>query len=204
MLISLRSISSIIPFDFLEESLVNINGFLEILFGYLKYILGGILIIIGVLTLLSLRGRFFLERLRYKNEEDLSNNPLTIPRLVIGSFYVLFATGIIFDWFTYFLIIVLDPLPDRFLFSFIPFTGIANPFGINSLYDIRQTPIPYEKTIYYSIAIGSFIALLDIVISIWQMSVRDHINEKKTILALIGGLFVGMMTGFTAYLPLFL
>jgi len=118
--------------------------------------------------------------------------------------YIIFATGIIFDWFTYFLIIVLDPLPDRFVFLYIPFTGIRDPFGINSIYDIQLTPIAFEKTLYYAIAIGSFIALLDIIISVWQIAVRDHINEKKTVIALIGGLTIGMMTGFTTCLPLFL
>ena len=201
---SVLSICSLIQFDFLEEYLGNINSFLEILFGYLKYIFGGILIVIGLLTLFSLRGKFFLERLRYKKEEDLQNNPLTIPRIFIGTFYIIFATGIIFDWFTYFLIIVLDPLPDRFLFIYIPFTGISNPFGMNSFSDIQQSPIILEKTIYYGIALVSFIALLDILISIWQLSVRDHINEKKTILALMGGLAMGILTGFTTCLPLFL
>ena len=191
-------------FSLLEEYLVGVNLFLEILFGYLKYIFGGILLIIGFLTLLSLRGKYFLERLRYSKEEDLSHNPLTKPRLIIGSFYIIFATGIIFDWFTHFLIIVLDPLPDRFIFFFIELTGITRPFGINFVADINQTTIPFEKTLYYGVAIGSFVALLDIVISIWQMSVRDNIDEKKTIFALIGGLAIGMMTGFTTCLPLFL
>jgi hypothetical protein len=195
-----------IDFDFqlLEEYLVNINWFLEILFGYLKYILGGVLIIIGLLTLFSLRGKYFLERLRYSKEETLLHSPLTKPRLIIGTFYLIFATGIIFDWFTKFLIIVLDPLPDRFLLIYIQFTGISDPFGINFMSDIKQSPIVYERTIYYGIAIGSFVALLDIVISIWQMSVRDNIEEKKTIIALIGGLAMGMMMGFTTCLPLFL
>ena len=193
-----------IDFGGLEEYFVTINFILEVVFGYLKYIFGGILLIIGVLTLFSLRGRYFLERLRYNQEEDLAHNPLTKPRLAIGIFYIIFATGIIFDWFTYFLIIVLDPLPDRFIFMYFQFIGIEDPFGVNFLSDIRQTTMTIEKTIYYLGAIGSFIALLAIVMSIWQMSVRDKINEIKTIATLISGLIVGMLTGFTTCLPLFL
>jgi len=177
-----------IDFGGIEEYFVTINFILEVVFGYLKYILGGILLIIGVLTLFSLRGRYFLERLRYNQEEDLAHNPLTKPRLAIGIFYIIFATGIIFDWFTYFLIIVLDPLPDRFIFVYFQFIGIEDPFGVNFLSDISQTIMTIEKTIYYLGAIGSFIALLAIVISIWQMSVRDKINEIKTITTLISGL----------------
>jgi len=191
-----------IELGFIEQYFVAINLILEIVFGYLKYIFGAILIIIGVLTLLSLRGKYFLERLRYNQEEDLCHNPLTKPRIAIGIFYIIFATGIIFDWFTYFLIIVLDPLPDRFIFVYFQFIGIQDPFGVNFLSDINQTTITFEKTIYYLGAIGSFVGLLAIVISMWQMAVRDKINEIKTITSLISGLIIGTLTGFTTCLPL--
>ncbi|GAH64186.1 unnamed protein product, partial [marine sediment metagenome] len=65
-----------------------------------------------------------MERLRYNQEEKLADSPLTKPRIFLGSFYIVFAFGILFNWFTYFLIIVLDPLPDRFIFNYIEFAGI--------------------------------------------------------------------------------
>jgi len=91
------------------------NSFIELLFGYLKYVFFGILLIIGILTLFSLRGKYFLERIRYSKEQKLSDNPMTKPRLVLGSLYIVFAFGILLDWFTYFLLVVFDPLPDRYL-----------------------------------------------------------------------------------------
>lgn len=188
----------------IDEVCSNINGFLEVLFGYLKYIFFAILLVIGLLTLFSLRGKYFLERLRYSQEEKLTDNPLTKPRIVISTVYLVIAFGVLFDWFTYFLIIILDPLPDRFLFVFIQLSGITDPFGLNIVADINQATRPFEATIYYAVAIVSFIALLDILISIWQMSVRDNINEKKAIFALVGGIILGMLTGFTTCLPLFL
>jgi hypothetical protein len=188
----------------LDDVCSNINGFLEVFFGYLKYIFFTILLAIGLLTLFSLRGKYFLERLRYNKEEKLTDNPLTKPRIIISSVYLVIAFGVLFDWFTYFLIIILDPLPDRFLFVFIQLSGITDPFGLNVVADINQTTRPFEATIYYAVAMISFIALLDILISIWQMAVRDNINEKKAILALMGGIILGMLTGFTTCLPLFL
>jgi hypothetical protein len=188
----------------LDDIFSNVNGFLEIFFGYLKHVFFAILLAIGLLTLFSLRGKYFLERLRYSKEEQLTDNPLTKPRIIISSVYLVIAFGGLFDWFTYFLIIILDPLPDRFLFVFIQLSGITNPFGLNFVADINQATRPFETTIYYTIAIASFIALLDILISIWQMSVRDNINEKKAIFALMGGFILGMLTGFTTCLPLFL
>jgi len=209
MIISLTSSFSLISLlpglnPILDEVFSNVNGFLEVFFGYLKYIFFAILLTIGVLTLFSLRGKYFLERLRYSKEEKLTDNPLTKPRIIISSVYLVIAFGVLFDWFTYFLIIILDPLPDRFVFVFIQLSGITDPFGLNIVADINHATRPFEATIYYAVAIASFIALLDILISIWQMSVRDNIDEKKAIIALMGGIILGMLTGFTTCLPLFL
>jgi len=54
-----------------------------------------------------LRGKYILERIRYSKEEKLADNPMTKPRLILGTFYLIFAFGILLDWFTYFLMVVL-------------------------------------------------------------------------------------------------
>ncbi len=100
---------------------IEINSFIELVFGYIKYVFFGILLIIGILTLLSLRGKYFFERIRYSEEKKLADNPMTKPRLILGSLYIVFAFGILLDWFTYFLLVVLDLLPDRLIFNFIVF-----------------------------------------------------------------------------------
>ena len=61
----------------IDNSFITFNSFVELLFGYFKYIFFGILLIIGILTLLSLRGTYFLERIRYSKEEKLKDNPMT-------------------------------------------------------------------------------------------------------------------------------
>ena len=181
-----------------------INSFIELLFGYLKYVFFGLLLIIGILTLFSLRGKYILERIRYSKEEKLANNPMTKPRLVLGSLYVVFAFGILLDWFTYFLLVVLDPLPDRLIFNFISLSGIVNPFALNNISDISKVVYPYEKTIYYGFAILSFLALLTIVISLWQIINKEGTITKKSIVSLISGVVMGILAGFTTCLPLFL
>ena len=188
----------------LEGVLAVLNNFFELAFTYMKYIFVGILLIIGILTLLSLRGRFFLERLRYSKEEKLANNPLTTPRLVIGSLYIIFALGILFNWFTYLLIIILDPLPDRYIFVFVKFTGAVDPYYLNRISNLHLAEFEWEKSIYYGSATLSFIAILDIMISIWQIVNGGGQNVKKSVLMLIGGILMGMMVGFTTCLPLFL
>ena len=187
-----------------DDLFIEINSFIELLFGYLKYVFFGILLIIGILTLFSLRGKYFLERIRYSKEQKLSDNPMTKPRLVLGSLYILFAFGILLDWFTYFLLVVFDPLPDRLIFNFISLSGIIDPFALNNISDISKAVYPYEKTIYYAVAIVSFMALLTIVISLWQIINKEGTITKKSIISLITGIVTGLLAGFTTCLPLFL
>ena len=162
-----------------DELFIEINSFIELVFGYMKYVFFGLLLIIGILTLLSLRGKYFLERIRYSKEEKLANNPMTKPRLILGAFYIVFAFGILLDWFTYFLLAVLDPLPDRFNFNFISLSGIIDPFALNKVSDISKAVYPYEITIYYGVAIVSFMALLTITISLWQIINKEGTNAKN-------------------------
>ena len=187
-----------------DELFIEINSFIELVFGYMKYVFFGILLIIGILTLLSLRGKYFFERIRYSKEEKLADNPMTKPRLILGAFYIIFAFGILLDWFTYFLLAVLDPLPDRFIFNFISLSGIIDPFALNNISDISKAVYPYEITIYYGVAIVSFMALLTITISLWQIINKEGTNTKKSIISLITGIVTGLIAGFTTCLPLFL
>jgi len=183
---------------------IEINSFIELVFGYMKYVFFGILLIIGILTLLSLRGNYFFERIRYSEEKKLADNPMTKPRLILGSLYIVFAFGILLDWFTYFLLAVLDPLPDRLVFNFISLSGIIDPFATNNISDISKTVYPYEKTIYYGVAIVSFMALLTITISLWQIINKEGTKTKKSMISLITGIVIGLIAGFTTCLPLFL
>lgn len=187
-----------------DELFIEINSFIELVFGYMKYVFFGILLVIGILTLLSLRGKYFFERIRYSKEEKLADNPMTKPRLILGAFYIIFAFGILLDWFTYFMLAVLDPLPDRFIFNFISLSGIIDPFALNNISDISKAVYPYEITIYYGVAIVSFMALLTITISLWQIINKEGTITKKSITSLITGVVTGLLAGFTTCFPLFL
>jgi len=161
-----------------DELFIEINSFIELVFGF--------------------------ERIRYSEEKKLADNPMTKPRLILGSLYIVFAFGILLDWFTYFLLAVLDPLPDRLVFNFISLSGIIDPFATNNISDISKTVYPYEKTIYYGVAIVSFMALLTITISLWQIINKEGTKTKKSIISLITGIVTGLIAGFTTCLPLFL
>ena len=195
------------PFDDfingLEAWCLAFNEFAVIFFGYMKYILAFILIAIGILTLLKFRGIYSQSRLKFNNKKE-EYDSLYKTRLIVGTFYIVIASGILLNWFTYFLIFILDPLPDRLIFNFINFNGDIDPFMMNRIMDINSAIYPHEQTIYYCVALASFGAIVDIMISIWYLVNRVTYNPKMAFGLLIGGVTTGILTGFTTCLPFFI
>jgi len=191
-------------FSGLEAWCVAFNEFALIFFGYMKYILFFILFLIGILTLLKLRGHYTLDKIGNGEKEFTDVNQLRKPRLFLGSIYIALAFGILFNWLTLAMIFVLEPLPDRLIFNFINFHGIIDPYTMNRIMDISASIYPHEQTIYYCVAMGSFIAITDVIIAIWYLVNRVPFNPKMGFSLLIGGVTAGILLGFTTCLPFFL
>ena len=189
-----------------EDICLIVNNIFDLTFFYLKYVLFFIVLIIGILTLLSLRGRFFFERLVYNKGEELPKNPVTKPRIIIGTLYIIIAFGILFNWFIYLLIIVLNPLPDRFLFNFISFSEEFNAFNLNTISEISLIHFDheFEKTLYYIFASISFIGNVNIIVGIWIIVSKGIKYTRGGIRIIVVGIVCGFLTGFTTCLPLFL
>ena len=207
MAFSLQFYSLQSPIDDILNGLENwclaFNEFAVIFFGYIKYILVFILFAIGIFTLLRFRGIYRHSRLKGNKNKADEYDRLYKTRLVVGTFYIVLASGILLNWFTYFLIIVLEPLPDRLIFNFINFNGDIDPFLMNRIMDINSAVYPHEKTIYYCVALASFGAFIDVVVSIWYLIVQVPQNPKRVFGLLIGGVTTGILTGFTTCLPFF-
>lgn len=191
-------------FSGLEAWCVAFNEFALIFFGYMKYILFLIMFIIGILTLLKLRGHYTLDKIGNGEKEFTDINKLRKPRLFLGSIYIALAFGILFNWLTLAMIFVLEPLPDRLIFNFINFHGMIDPYTMNRIMDISASIYPHEQTIYYCVAMGSFIAITDVIIAIWYLVNRVPFNPKMGFSLLIGGVTAGILLGFTTCLPFFL
>jgi len=185
------------------------------LFLYLKYIFAFVLICVGIFTIFDLRDmhrktiikwswttKSSQEKDNLKDSEEIHTYKKI--RLVLGSFYITMGLGIIFNFAVYFLIFCLDWLPDRFIFDFINFSGRIDPNYINRIEDVEKAQYTHEKTIYYCIAIASFGAILDVVLSIAYIINNSGTNHRDTITLLIGGIILGMLVGWTTCLPLFL
>ena len=196
------------PFDDLfiglEAWCIAFNEFAVIFFSYMKYIIVFILLAIGISTLLKLRGHYIQKSMGNDDVDIKESNHFRKPRLILGVVYIVLAFGILFNYITYALIWILDPLPDRLIFNFINFSGIIDPFTMNRIMDISASIFPHEQTIYYCVAFGSFVAITDVIIAIWYLVNRVPFNPKMGFSLLIGGVTAGILLGFTTCLPFFL
>lgn len=193
-------------FEGLEQWCALFNEFFLILFIYMKYIFVFLLMTIGISTLLKYRGMYRIQRIKGFEAEEGKEDTLRNIRLIIGWGYIFFGLGILFNFLTYFLIIILDPLPDRFIFAFINFSDSIDPVIMNRIEDIEYAIYPHEKTIYYGVALGSFSAILQIVVGLYYFINNNRLiyNPQGALLWLMGDIITGMMCGFTTCLPFFL
>ncbi|MHA1294913.1 MAG: hypothetical protein ACTSQJ_19945 [Promethearchaeota archaeon] len=189
----------------IEEYCRIFNEFCLILFKYLKYLFILSLFLIGFLTLLRLRGIYRDQRIRNikKNEDEDS---LKRPRIIIGWLYIFLAFGFLTNSLIYFLILILDPLPDRFIFNFLEFSKDIDPYYLNSIENIEAARYPHEKTIYYCFALISFLAFIELIITFCYLINNGRLvnNPMRAITHMIITIALGMMFGFTTFLPLFL
>ncbi len=186
----------------LENWCIIFNNLFLILCKYLKYIFVVIILSIGIFTLLRLRGVYRQSRLISKEKQE---DHFIKPRLILGCSYIVLGLGILFNYVTYFLIWILDPLPDRLIYNFIVLSGI-DPYYLNGITDIHASQFPHEKTIYYCFSFASLLALLQVLVSLWYLINNNRLisNPRKTFIWLISGVMEGILFGFNTFLPFFL
>ncbi len=188
--------------NFFENFCIEFNRYALIYFKIFKYIFVIVLIGCGVLTLLKLRGYYFKSRSFSSNKDVDKVDLLTKPRLIVGTVYIVIGSGILFNYLTYFLIWLLDPLPDRFIFSFINLIDI-DPYAINRITDIHSAIYPHEETIYIAFAMLSFGHTVHLTLSIWYLLDKVK-NPRKTIINLFIAVQGCILFGFTTFMPFML
>jgi len=182
--------------ELIEDILKFFNSIIPIIFIYLKYILSFILLTIGTLTLLRLRGIYLQQRAKgIKDEEDHLKNT----RLILGTVYLFLAFGILFNHLIYFLIWISKPLPDGLifvLFDIFKYT-IQDQTGINI--DV------FKSYIHPLFALFSFVAILHLVLSFYYLINSNRVisNPRAQVLSLVSAVVETVFFGFTAYLPYF-
>ena len=188
--------------NILENFCIAFNQYALIYFTIFKYLFVFILIGCGILTLLKARRIYFRSRSFSSEKDENKTNSLTKPRLIVGTAYIVIGSGILFNYLTYFLIWILDPLPDRLVFSFINLIDI-DPYAINRIADIHLAIYPHEKTIYYAISMLSFVNTIHIALSIWYFLNKVR-NPRDTLVILLKVVPGGILFGFTTFMPFML
>ena len=186
--------------DLIIDFLNVFNNFLILFLQYMKYIFAFILLLLGMVTLLSLRKLYFDKKLVNANvNEDF----LRKCRLVVGSVYIIMGSGILFNYLIYFLILILEPLPDQIVQSFI-IDSIKSYFKDMNYQE--YVLYMFDKCLSNAFAVGSFMALLNLFICFWYLFHNKILkNPRDTLIFwLIPSVALGILFGFSTCLPLLL
>ena len=186
----------------LENFCIEFNRYALIYFQIFKYLFVIVLFGCGILTLLKARGIYFKTRAFSSDENENKVDPLTKSRLIIGTIYIVAGSGILFNYLTYFLIWILDPIPDRLFFNFINIFDF-DPYAINRISDVNLAIHQHEKTVYYAIAMLSFVNTVHVILSIWYYYGRVK-NPRKIVLNTFKYVPGAIICGFTTFMPLML
>ncbi|MFX0074329.1 MAG: hypothetical protein ACFE96_02725 [Candidatus Hermodarchaeota archaeon] len=122
----------------------------------------------------------------------------------IGVAYLVLAFGFLFDYITYFMLIVLEPIPDRFAVQLLNHASAFNPWALHGVIDISSFGSSIETTVFYFFTFISLICFLDILVSVWLIITENIVHVKKAFFSLFTGVFFGFLVGFTTFLPLLL
>ena len=181
-----------------------LNGILEIFFSALKYVLFALLIIMSVLTLLKFRKNYNFFKVNAANKNSPEGFVLKKKQLIGGIVYMVLAFGILFDYITYFMLIILDPIPDRFALQLLNYFGVFNPWSLDGVINTSNFVSPIETTVYYVFTVASLICFVEVLVSIWLILSENIFHIKKVFLHLFAWIFMGFLFGFTTFLPLLL
>ncbi len=188
--------------NFFENFCIAFNHYAHIYFIILKYIFVIVLVGCGILTFLKARGIYFKSRAFSKEKEETKIDQLTKPRLIVGTVYIVMGSGILFNYLIFFLIWLLDPIPDRLIFTFFSLEDI-DPLALNRISNINLAIYPHEKTIYYCIAIASFVNTVHIFFSVYLFLNKVE-KPRRTFKWLIITIPGGILFGFTTFMPFML
>ncbi len=186
--------------DFIEDLLSGIIlselersyfGFFQAIFPFMKYTFVFLIFFIGLLTLTRLRGIYLQQRSKgiMKEEDQLGK-----VRLILGTLYISFGFGILFNYLIYFLIWILSPLPNGLIFFLIDILG-------------RYIPeLMFDRLLLYMhpiIALASFLGIIYFFLSLYYLINNNRVisNPHGIIRLLITSIVMIIFLGFSTSFP---
>lgn len=159
----------------------------------MKYTFVFIILFIGILTLLRLRGIYLQQRSKnIKNEED----QLGKVRIILGTSYICLGFGILFNYLIYFLIWIFNPLPEGLIFMLI---GIFKPLFLE--YELLiDSLLIYLHPI---IALLSFLAIIYFFMSLYYLINNNRVisNPYGIVWLLLKSIGMIILFGFSTSFP---
>ena len=185
--------------DFIEDLLSGIIlsdlemlyiGFFQAMFQFMKYTFVFIILFIGLLTLTRLRGIYLQQRSKgIEKEED----QLGKVRLILGTLYVCFGFGILFNYLIYFLIWIFSPLPNGLIYSLIEMGSRYIP---EDYLFLRDRLLIYMHPI---IAFASFLGIIYFFLSLYYLINNNRVisNPHGIVQLLIKSIVMIIFLGFS-------
>jgi hypothetical protein len=181
------------------------NDISSVFFGAVKYLLFLILLTMSLLAFLKFKKHHAILKVNNSNDMTLEQKySMKNKHLIIATVYLVFAFGILLDFLTYFMLVVLEPIPDRFAFQLVNYAGITNPWTLYGVVDPSSLGSPVETMVFYIFTYVSLVCFLDILVSVWLIITENIVHIKKAFFSLFTGVFFGFLVGFTTFLPLLL
>ena len=169
-------------------------GFFNAMFQFMKYTFVFVIVFIGLLTLTRLRGIYLQQRAKgiLKEEDQLGK-----VRLILGTLYICFGFGILFNYLIYFLIWILSPLPNGLVYSLIE---IGSRYIPETLWFLRDRLLIYMHPI---IALASFLGIIYFFLSLYYLINNNRVisNPQRIIGLLIKSVVMIIFLGFSTSFP---
>ena len=169
-------------------------GFFTAMFQFMKYTFVVIIIVVGLLTLTRLRGVYIQQRGKgiLKEEDQLGK-----VRLIVGTLYICFGFGILFNYLIYFLIWILSSLPKGLVYSLIE---IGSRYIPENYLFLRDRLLIYMHPI---IAFASFLGIIYFFLSLYYLINNNRVisNLPKIFRLLIKSIVMIIFLGFSTSFP---
>ncbi|MHA2008706.1 MAG: hypothetical protein ACXABO_11275 [Promethearchaeota archaeon] len=185
-----------------ESILTDFNNFMSLFFIFSKYIIAGLLICFGSISLLKLKGMYSQERLR--NSNIRKSYFFKSSRFILGNVYLILGIGFLFNFLIYALILMFNLIPDMLIIPLlrsiksIPQDFISDYFINNNL----ETPL--EIFVENVLGIISLLIFLSILLSVWRLIVNKDYDISKYAIGLSIGIITGCLFSFSKFLPFLL
>ncbi|TFF87786.1 MAG: hypothetical protein EU550_02580 [Promethearchaeota archaeon] len=173
-----------------------IKGFINLFYNLLVYSKFITILILFCLGFFSIIRSLNLSKMNNLENSILKMNfrrNIDISQLISGIILIFLAFSFITNILPVILIWILEPIPDELIYSLLSINKILELFENN-----EQFSLIIHDLLNYLFSLISFIAFLQITLSIWFMaSHRFHvINPNRLIFVMLSGLIEGILFGF--------